>query len=298
MQKGLKKFQVGLLFAIGTALFIILVGALLVPPRYTAQATFSVNWGQMSVDPKDQNQQKARQEFDSALSNLKFSNEFITQLCAACNIPNEQSGQIISKLQRHLRITPAGTTDDRALYRVQFVDDNQDIALKGANLGCVRFVNRINLDAKVGSGVKALQSFGDNANAQDKEENLRDELARLLQQQDQEFSSERQARINEIREELDQTDLDKAQTAFETFGNIGGVFSNPAKVEQPGIVQMLRPAYAGAILLLAIVFGLGAGIVGMLFGHVLFSPRNGVPPVLQTVETHNPPKLNIPPKLQ
>src|ERR1700690_548793 len=98
MQKGLKKFQVGLLFAIGTALFIILVGALLVPPRYTAQATFSVNWGQMSVDPKDQNQQKARQEFDSALSNLKFSNEFITQLCAACNIPNEQSGQIISKL--------------------------------------------------------------------------------------------------------------------------------------------------------------------------------------------------------
>jgi len=68
------------------------------------------------------------------------------------------------------------------------------------------------------------------------EDNLREELANLSQQQNREFSQERQARIQQINQELDVNDLHKALSGLRAVVNGVASFLNPAKVEQAGVL--------------------------------------------------------------
>jgi len=228
---------VGLLFGNGTICFGSILDWFNAPPRYTAQAEFSVNWNQVPAKDQDSNPQKARREFKNRLANFKVSKQFVSILCERCNIPSTQSASITADLGRYLNITPAGMTNHANLYRIQYSDTNSDVALKAVNLLCNRLVNGINRQAKATSVDKALKSYQDNAENRDKEEKLRNEMADLMQRQGQEYSAEKQKRIEEIKEELNQNDLDKMVSGLGLLVNGVSILANPAKIEKAGWVR-------------------------------------------------------------
>lgn len=128
-------------------------------------------------------------------------------------------------------------TNHANLYRIQYSDTNSDVALKAVNLLCNRLVNGINRQAKATSVDKALKSYQDNAENRDKEEKLRNEMADLMQRQGQEYSAEKQKRIEEIKEELNQNDLDKMVSGLGLLVNGVSILANPAKIEKAGWVR-------------------------------------------------------------
>ena len=240
MRKILLVFVVGLVFENGINCFGSILDWFTPLPRYSAQAEFSVNWNQMPTkDKEDFNPQKAKREFKTHLANFKVSKQFVSILCDKCKIPNDQFASVTAELGRYLKITTAGITNNANLYRIQYTDTNPDVALKAVKLLCNRLVDGINRKAKASNLDKALQSVQDNAESQEKEEKLRAELADLTQSQGQKYSAERQARIQNIREELNRNDLDKMVSGFGMLGYGVGAFINPAKVEQAGVVQKL-----------------------------------------------------------
>jgi len=236
MQKRVK-VVIGMLFAVGTALFIILAAAYIAPPRYTAHAEFSVNWNQMPPNEQNQGPQQARQEFNASLAKFRVSKEFISLLCDHCKLPSTQFASIEAQLRKYLRVIPAGTTNDCALYRIWFEDDNQAVALEAVNLLSSRFVSRLNRKSKSHYTSEALKSYEDNAKNRNNEDNLREELANLSQQQNREFSLNRQARIKQITQELNVNDIHKTFSGLRTLVNGVGIFVDPAKVEQKGEAQ-------------------------------------------------------------
>ena len=237
MQKHLFTRMIALLFSTGVFLFSTSAGAQSALPRYTAYAVFSINWGQMRIGDQTQDQQKARRKFNASLAKFKVSDQFILLLCEDCGVPGTQSASMRSNLGRYMRVTPAGMTNDCYLYRVQFEGNDQDIALKAVNLLSSRFVTSINRRAKLQNADKALHAYEDNADSRLQDQKLKEELADLSQQQNRGFSQDRQARIQTIKDQLNDADLDKMTTGFALLGGVVGVFLNPARIEQAGVVQ-------------------------------------------------------------
>jgi hypothetical protein len=235
MKKLLSIFVVGLLVVAGTCCFGFPAERLASDSHYSVSGVFSVDWQEVHAD----NPQKARQHFKNQLANFRVSPEFVSVLCKDLNVPATESASISADLKQHLKVTPAGMTNDRSSYRVEFTGSNRDLAETAVNLLCNRFVDNINRKAKLNSLGHAIHSYKDNAESRDKEQQLTSELADLTQLQNQEFSAERQTRIQEANDELNQNDVDKMMSGFGLLFNAAGVFSDPAKVEQAGVVQKL-----------------------------------------------------------
>ncbi|MGH7989458.1 MAG: hypothetical protein ACREDS_04585, partial [Limisphaerales bacterium] len=258
--------MLGLLFGIGTTFLIVLLHSLITPPRYFANAVFSVNWDQMPIDLENQNDEqerlKTQKEIIARLTNPTIDDDFASQLCAACDISNTQLTATI--IRQHLNVSLTGTTNNSGWFLVQFKDNDTNIALKVVNYICNKDVDEVNGKVKVKSGEQALQSLQENEDSQETEEELRDKLTDLLQQQDQEYDPDRQVQIQEIREKLDDLDSDKFQSGFNMgINGIDFFLEEPAKVEQDGSIQKRSTAYASSILPIAIIAGLGACIAGI-----------------------------------
>ena len=238
MQTSVMKIAFGLLFAVGAALFIILASACNAAPRYTANAAFSVNWNQMPPNQPDQDPQQAHQEFNASLSKFKVSKKFISLLCDHGKLPSAKSASLEAQLRKYLRVIPAGTTNNRALYQVCFEGDNQAVAIEAVNLLSTRFVDRLNRKAKSHSTSETVKSAEEYAKSRNEEDDLSGELANLSHQQNREFSQERQARIQQINQELEVNDIHKTFSGLRTLVNGVGIFVDPAKVEQKGVVRM------------------------------------------------------------
>lgn len=227
-----------IVFAAVTLLCVVFAGVLFAKLDYTAQAEFLVNWNRMSGGDQDYNPKDARLKFSDMLAKFKVSDQFISILCEDCNIPSTQSASIAKSLRRNMSVIRVGKTKDGDLYRVQFADNNQDVALKAVNLLCNRFVTKLNLNAKYRSAKNGLSSFRDNADSRENDQQLRDKLADLKQQQNQEYSQERAAQIQEIQGQLNGNDLGTMLSGFKTLAGIVGIFSNPAKIQEEGVVGL------------------------------------------------------------
>lgn len=227
-----------LLLAALISLCVVFAGELFAKPNYTAQAEFSVNWNQMSAGDQDYNPKDARREFSGKLANFKVSDRFVSIFCDECNIPSAQSDSLTKSLRLNMSVIRVGKTKDGDLYRVQFADNNQDVAVNAVNLLCNRFVTRLNLNAKYRSTKNALSSYKDNADSRENEQQLREDLAGLLQQQNQEYTLVRAAQIEGIKEQLNGNDMETMVSGFKTLANIVGIFSSPAKIQEEGVVVM------------------------------------------------------------
>ncbi len=205
-------------------------------PRYTAQAEFTVNWGLMWLADNDSNSQKMRQKFDNSLTKFKVSNQFISLLGENCNLPPAESDTMAKNLHRYVSIARIGETNGCDLYRIQFSDNNRQVALKAVNLLSRRLVEKINLKAKIQNAQQTISSYQENASVRENDEEARQELASLFQQQQKEYSNERQAQIQAIEDQSNQNDFQKFITGIKMIGHLGGFFSNPAEIVESGVV--------------------------------------------------------------
>jgi len=208
-------------------------------PQYTAQATFSINWNLMAAGDTDFNPQKASREFNEKLARFKVSNQFVSLLCDDCKIPNDQSANIINQLSQNLHVKRVGRNHDGALYQITFIDSDQDIALKTVNLLNHRFVDRFNRQAQLRNVKNGFSSYKDNADSREHEQQLRGDLANLSELQKQEYSQERADRIQDIQGQLDGNNVQTMVSGIKMLANIVGLFSNPAKIQQDGLVKTL-----------------------------------------------------------
>ena len=279
MMKGFVTF--GLLAGL-TALIIIMAGILAAPPRFIAHATFTINWDKIATDNQDANNKFTRAAFDKSLLHIQISDEFVSILGDECKIPDSQRNILAQKIRRNLKVKRVGVAEGADLYRASFMDNNRDVALKCINLLSTRLVDRFNARAKLKSALNAGKSIGDNLDTDTDENELSKELGELNLQQNQEYSPARAAQIQEIKDKLNQADLNKGVTAIQTLVGIVGVFSNPATDRQDGVVRENHGLKVRTLVLKAFAGGVGTGLAGMVAIKFLFTPKKRVPPLLQS----------------
>jgi len=255
---------------------VILAGTLVAPKRYYSTSSFSINWSKMPIDDNDIGQKKARINYNLNLPKLRFSDELVSQLCSALGIQDTESDLVKIKLIQDVRVKVIRRGEDIDVYQVQAIDDDRNFALNAADLVCKRLVSRVNLAAKAQNAFEGLKSYGENTDTQDEQEQLGQELARLSQQQDQDYSRDRQERIDEIKGKLNNTDVDKMMSGFKILANVVGIFATPAKVEQPGSVNRRGLNYEYSIVAVAIFFALVSGITSMKLFIRWFSPMQNL----------------------
>jgi hypothetical protein len=66
---------------------------------------------------------------------------------------------------------------------------------------------------------------------------LQDQLAALLQQQWQEFSTHRLAQIQDIRLRISLNEVEQMSTDLQMLFDLMGASTDPAKVQRPGVVE-------------------------------------------------------------
>jgi hypothetical protein len=205
-------------------------------PKYTARAEYSINWNQMGVGDDDYDPQQARRNYDHQLAVLRMNAALVRELCLECDVPLSKSGLVAQHLQRYLTVRRAGSVNDHDLYQVQFADDNRKVAIKAVNLLTRRLVAVINVKSKIQDGKQTCSSFKKNEAARIKTQNLRVELAALSGEQQDDYNGDRQAGIQEVREELDPNEVTEGDSGLETFVYLVAAFSNPAEIQQRGVI--------------------------------------------------------------
>ena len=221
--------------------FCIIVGSVFAgQPRYSAQADFSIDWNKMPAEGKNPSPDKAQQSFDHSLVNIEISDQYVSLLCSRCNIPGTESGSILKMLRQELKVVKIADSNNCALYQVQIVGDDRRLALEAVKLFSHRFVDAINLKAKFWCVKDTVAAYKENANCRKNGRELGDELANLLQQQKEDYSLERAAKIIEIQAEQKVNDLNKAASQVQMLAGVVEAVSTPAKIEQKAVVSDLN----------------------------------------------------------
>lgn len=229
------KCLLGLILVFAAGFWIHEAAALTKPPVYTAKAQFSINWNQMWTEDQNSWPGKHRQDFDKTLAKFKVSDQFISLLCREANIPATRSTSLAKDIHRYLTVERVGVDENSDVYCIKFSDNDRELALKAVNLLNHRFVNRMNRQSRTQSSKNAVSDFQENEDVRAKEDQMRTELAGLLHQPG--YSAERQARIQELKQQLDVNDFQKMTTGFKTFFGVVGAFTKPAKIEKSGVVK-------------------------------------------------------------
>ena len=230
-----------LLPLVAATVFCIMVGSVFASqPRYSAQADFLIDWNKMPAEGKNPNLDKGKQSFDHSLANLELSDQYVSLLCNRCNIPGTEAGSILKMLRQELKVVKIGDSNNCTLYRVQIAGDDRHIALEAVKRFSHRFVDAINLQAKYWCVKDTVAAYKENAKCCKTGQELGDELAKLLQQQKDDYSLERAAKIIEVQGELKVNELNKAASQVQMLAGAVEAVSTPAKIEQKAEVTELN----------------------------------------------------------
>jgi len=198
--------------------------------EYNAQADFTVNWNQIWDGEENFDVQQARQEYDVNLANLKVSQPFISLLRQHCDLTAKASRSLPDDLRRNLNITRIGSVKGDDLYRIHYADDNRDVARKVVTLLRKRLVEKLNNQAHAQAGLNSIKSLNEYGSARDDADKNSSELAAQLQQQNQEYSAERQTSVDDLKKQSEMDDVKIGTTGLTTFIHAVAVFSDPAKI--------------------------------------------------------------------
>jgi hypothetical protein len=199
-------------------------------PNYTAQAEYTIKWEQMWGGDVKFRPKLARQEYDTSLAWFKPSPKLVSWLRQNSSLPADAVRSWPDNLRSYLTITRIGSVDGSDLYRIQFADNNREVAVKTVRLVRKWLVEKLNSEAQSRSVANEIDPLEDYFSTKADEDKQSSELASLSQQQEQEYSAERQERINELH---NQSELNQVKLGFSKFNNfihVMGIFSNPAAI--------------------------------------------------------------------
>lgn len=231
------KMFISSVLVILTGVCIVGVTRLYGSPEYTARAEYSINWNQMGLGDDDYKPQEARQKYDRQIAKLKIGQAFIQELCQRCNIPESKADSVAKDVQRHLKIVRIGKIDNSDLYRVQCSNNDTNIALRAVNILSRRQVQNINGRQAVQGGKQTYSAFEERESADEERQKLQNELATLSQKQQQEYSSERQGRMQEIQAQLNQNEVTQDVSGLKAFVYLVETLSNPAEIQKRGVID-------------------------------------------------------------
>jgi hypothetical protein len=154
-----------LIVAAVTVCVVLLIGMIATPPRYVARASFLVDWNSLSSAPDNAGAEKARNDcrasIIAAVTGLPDSEQGISEVLDRADgfsgSPTDKAA-MISKLQRRLRMTLAGQTDQGDVFTIETRDNNPGAAQTAANWVLQGTVLKLKAEVRSGSGLAALRS--------------------------------------------------------------------------------------------------------------------------------------------
>jgi len=287
---GLK--LLALFLSLVVAFLVVLFGAAVAPPRYTAQNVFSINWGflPMSLQLHKSKEEIAKIRTDTiSIITRPDMNRVASQICFLHGIPDSSAPFLARKLNRYLKVSQTGTKDAQDFFTVQFRDNNA----AAASLVCQDVAGRqkdiVNLDI-IGKDVgDVLKTIQENQDLAQKQQDLKGAIYELRQEQAQEFSAERERQIQEYRDELNGLGDVEVKTDMDQLSMVADIFApNPVQIDK-NITVTRRGAGFGIFVLTS------AALVGIAFWKMFISLAAAASRNKNSPPKLTPPKLDKPP---
>lgn len=305
MRKTWEVLLFGLAPAIFVAVVVLLIGIAAKPSKYTATATFEVDWNSMPSVPNDEKAQKVRENWRKSIIGevigLPNSEAGISDILDRAGVVTNRALAAAS-LKKGLRVSLTKQTDDRDLFTVQMRAGDTNAAQLAAGWVLNGTVAKLNSEAQAARGLAGLRSYANVQGVIQTKENLGQELRELQQQRSRVDSPEVRLRINEIEAQLNNAEIDHAEAGLGFLANVGGMlFGDSVKVVDDVHVERRTASYGTGVLLTAFGLGCVAGILGLGIRFVatqLAKPRAtaaSVPPKLLIPQGEQRPPVVAPP---
>jgi hypothetical protein len=254
------------------AFIIVLFGAAVAPPRYTVQASFRIDWGllPMSLQLHKSKEEIAKIRSDTiALITRPDMNRVAGQICFLHGIPDSSAPFLARKLSRFLKVSLTGTKDTQDFFKVQYRDNSA----AAASLVCRDVASRqkdiVNFDI-IGKDVsEVVKTIQENQDLAQKQQDLKGALYELRQEQEQEFSSERERQIQEYRSELNGLGDVEVKTDVDQFEMVIDLFApDPVQIDKNIAVKRRGGAYGIFVLSVAGLGGIATLRVAIFFLNI------------------------------
>jgi hypothetical protein len=249
-------------FALGFAFLIVILGAAVAPPRYTAQNSFTIDWGllpmSLQLHKSKEEIAKIRSETIGIITRPDM-NRVASQICALHGIPNSSAPLLANKLSRFLKVKMAGSKDTQDFFTVEFRNNNAS----AASLVCQDVARRqkdiINFDILGKDVSDVIKSFQENQELAQKQTDLKGAIYELRQEQEQQFSYERQQQIRECQSELNALGDVEVKADVDQFSMFLDLFApNPVQINNNVAIKKRGPAYGIFVLTTAAMGGVTA----------------------------------------
>ena len=279
-------------FALGFAFLIVLFGAVVAPPRYTAQNSFTIDWGllPMSLQLHKSKEEIAKIRSDTIkLITHPDMNRVARQICILHGIPDASVPTVARKLTRFLKVKMAGSKDAQDFFTIQFRDNNAS----AASLVCQDVASRqkdiVNFDILGKDVSDVFKTYQENQERAQKQQNLKGAIYELRQEQEQQFSSEREQQIQEYQGELNDLGNVEVKADVDRFSMFLDLFApNPVQIDKNISVKRRGPAYGIFVLTTAAFGGVAVWFLISILSSMVSRNKNCPPKLV-------PPTLTKPP---
>ena len=298
-----------LLFGLGPAAVVaaagLLIGIATAPPRFIAHAAVVIDWKSMPSVLNDETAEKVRniwrKQIVSEVTGMPNSEEFISDILDRADGfsgDEKEKTAIISRMQRHLRVTLASQGEDCDRFDIEIAESDLSLARTEGDWMMSGTIAKLKDEAKAGGGLAALRSGANVGDVSQKEEDLKAEETNLEASNSRPFSDDVQNRHDQIEAELNKLEVERRVAGFGLFANIvDTLFNDSIKASGPVQVERRSAGYGLGVLLAAVVLGGLAGFAGLLLRQAVVSgasqktSTSNVPPAIRP----KPPPIAAPP---